>query len=43
MEANKAAISEKVLADEIVTDQNFAVSKEWNVNGEKVVIGVEIL
>ena len=43
VEANKAAISEKVLADEIVTDQNFAVSKEWNVNGEKVVIGVEIL
>ena len=43
VEANKAAISEKVLADEIVTDQNFAVSKEWNVIGEKVVIGVEIL
>ncbi|MDE5908976.1 MAG: isoleucine--tRNA ligase [Lachnospiraceae bacterium] len=43
VDANRAAISEKVLADEIVTDADLAVSKEWNVNGEKVVIGVEIL
>ncbi|MDE7286711.1 MAG: isoleucine--tRNA ligase, partial [Lachnospiraceae bacterium] len=43
VDANRAAISEKVLADEIVTDEDLAVSKEWNVNGEKVVIGVEIL
>ncbi len=43
VDANKAAISEKVLADAIVTDQELAFSKEWNVNGEKVVIGVEIL
>ncbi|MBD5547976.1 MAG: isoleucine--tRNA ligase [Lachnospiraceae bacterium] len=41
--ANKTAISEKVLAEEILTDTELAVSKEWNVNGEKVTIGVEIL
>ncbi len=39
--ANKAAICEKVLADEILTDAELANVKEWNVNGEKVVIGVE--
>ncbi len=39
--ANKAAICEKVLADEILTDAGLANVKEWNVNGEKVVIGVE--
>ena len=38
---NKAAISEKVLADEILTDAELAVSKEWNVNGEAVTIAVE--
>ena len=39
--ANKAAISEKVLADEILTDTELSNEKEWNVNGEKVTIGVE--
>ncbi|MDY2699260.1 MAG: isoleucine--tRNA ligase [Lachnospiraceae bacterium] len=39
--ANQKAISEKVLADEIVTDKDLANTKEWNVNGEKVTIGVE--
>ena len=39
--ANKAAISEKVLADDIVTDAELAICKEWNVNGEMVTIGVE--
>ena len=39
--ANRAAISEKVLADEIVMDAVLSVSREWNVNGEKVTIGVE--
>ena len=38
---NKEAISEKVLADAILTDAELAISKEWNVNGEKVVISVE--
>ena len=41
VEANKEAISEKVLAGEIVTDTELATMKEWNVNGEKVTIGVE--
>ena len=39
--ANKAAISEKVLAEDIVTDAELAICKEWNVNGETVTIGVE--
>ena len=38
---NQDAIAAKVLADAIVTDEGLAVSKEWNVNGEKVTIGVE--
>ena len=41
--ANRASISEKVLADEILTDTGLAITKEWNVNGEKVEIGVEKL
>ena len=41
VKANEKAISEKVLADEVMTDTELAVSKEWNVNGEKVTIGVE--
>ena len=39
--ANSEAISEKVLANEILTDAELAIAKEWNVNGEKVTIGVE--
>ena len=39
--AHKAAISDKVLADEILIDTELSIQKEWNVNGEKVVIGVE--
>ena len=38
---NAEAISAKVLAEAIVTEEEAAVSKEWNVNGEKVTIGVE--
>ncbi len=38
---NQDAIAAKVLADAIVTDEGLAVSKEWNVNGEKVTIAVE--
>ena len=37
---NEAAISEKVLADAIVVAEGGNM-KEWNVNGETVVIGVE--
>ena len=38
---NEAMIAGKVLAESIVENESLAVSKEWNVNGEKVVIGVE--
>ena len=38
---NEAAIATKVLADAFVMDQTCANSKEWNVNGENVTIGVE--
>ncbi len=41
--ANRDAIAEKVLADEIVADAELTNVKEWNVNGEKVSIGVEKL
>lgn len=41
VKANENAISEKVLADVIVTEEALAISKEWNVNGEMVGIGVE--
>ncbi|MDE7017634.1 MAG: class I tRNA ligase family protein, partial [Lachnospiraceae bacterium] len=40
--ANKEAICEKVLAEDILEDAKLASMKEWNVNGEKVTIGVEI-
>ncbi|NBJ91244.1 isoleucine--tRNA ligase [Parablautia muri] len=43
VDANKEAICEKVLADEILVDGELASLKEWNVNGEKVTIGVEIV
>ena len=38
---NEAVIADKVLAESIVENENLTVSKEWNVNGEKVVIGVQ--
>ncbi len=38
---NEAAISDKVLADEIKYDTPVANMKEWNLNGETVMIGVE--
>ena len=38
---NETAIATKVLADAFVMDQTCANSKEWNVNGENVTIGVE--
>lgn len=40
VEKNRSAIAEKVLADEIVKQEKLAVSKEWNVNGETVTIGI---
>ncbi len=38
---NKEAIADKVLAEELTAEKSFAVTKEWNVNGETVVIAVE--
>ncbi len=38
---NESAIATKVLADAFMMDQTCANSKEWNVNGENVSIGVE--
>ena len=40
-EKNKEAIAGKVLADELTIGENFAVAKEWNVNGENVTIAIE--
>ncbi len=41
VKANEAAISTKVLANEIVYGSDVANAKEWDINGEKVTIGVE--
>ncbi len=38
---NRDSISGKVLAEELTEGKDFAVAKEWNVNGEKVAIAVE--
>ena len=40
IKANAAAISEKVLADEICYGETCETSKNWGVNGEDVTIGV---
>ena len=41
VQANKDAIADKVLADELTCNQEFVVAKEWNVNGESVTIAIE--
>ena len=38
---NSDAISGKVLADELTSGRDFAVAKEWDVNGEKVTVAIE--
>ena len=38
---NEAVIAGKVLAESIGTGEDLAVSKEWNVNGETVTIGIQ--
>ena len=38
---NSDAISGKVLADELTSGKDFAVAKEWDVNGEKVTVAIE--
>ena len=41
VERNREAISTKVLANEILKDEELKNMKEWNVNSENVTIGVE--
>ena len=41
VDVNSAEIREEVLANEICFDTISGYNKEWNINGEKVVIGVE--
>ena len=38
---NQTMIGEKVLADEFIFEEALANKKDWNVNGENVMIGVE--
>ena len=38
---NREVICGKVLAEVLTEGKTFAVTKEWNVNGEHVVISVE--
>ncbi len=38
---NEAVIAGKVLAESIGAGEELAVSKEWNVNGETVTIGIQ--
>ncbi len=40
-ERNRDMIAGKVLADEMTAEAAFAVTKEWNVNGENVTISIE--
>ncbi|MCM1043906.1 MAG: isoleucine--tRNA ligase [Candidatus Gastranaerophilales bacterium] len=40
-ERNREVIATKVLADELKSGAEYANAKEWNVNGEKVVLSVE--
>jgi isoleucyl-tRNA synthetase len=41
VKANESSISTKVLANEVVYGSDVANAKEWDINGEKVTIGVE--
>ncbi len=41
MAKNSGFIKDEVLADDVLTNTDNALSKEWNINGEKVKIGVE--
>ena len=41
VEKNKAAIADKVLAENIATEGSFGVSRAWNINGEDCTISVE--
>lgn len=41
VQKNAAAISEKVLADNVEINTGFAISREWNINGEDAVVSIE--
>ena len=41
VDSNNAEIKDEVLANEICFDTIKGYNKEWNINGENVVIGVE--
>ncbi|MBO5395465.1 MAG: isoleucine--tRNA ligase [Clostridia bacterium] len=41
--ANAAEIAGDVLADSVSVNENYAISKEWDINGEKAVISVEVV
>ena len=43
MKKNAQSVQSKVLADKIVYDSAVANAKEWNINGENVTLGVEVL
>ncbi len=41
--ANASEIAGDVLADSVTVNESFAISKEWDINGEKAVISVEVV
>ena len=41
MQANEGSIKSDVMADALVTGSMDGYSKEWNINGEKVTLGVK--
>ena len=41
MDKNAELIKDEVLADDIIISGECEASKEWNINGEKVSLGVE--
>lgn len=40
---NSEAIAKDVLADSVKTDCEYAIAKEWDINGDKAVISVEVV
>ena len=41
VDKNSAAIAGKVLADSIEANVSYSISKDWDINGEKVNISIE--
>ena len=42
-ERSKESISGKVLADVLTSGQTYKVNKDWDINGEKVTISIEVV